>query len=357
MTIQHTANDVGFYVGNLYNISPDTQDFLWIIKSALKTYNWVILASGDGIGAGAYTAGDMLTNNTKNNGQYTNSPSVANSIANSRAWFLAKTPTAAPVQGYLTFQNIQSAFGNGVRIKFSRGGFDLTTANNESTPSGLLGDEQVLVGAGDDITLPTGIDVNGANGSWKFNMGIEDDTSKPFFWIANWPNGDAVNTSFIMFFDFCEDLDTADDYPYIAAARSLLSNPGTGDKVGKLWPSADFITPFAGGFAASGFATSKAVGVEAMGYNFAEGDSFARSVNLNTDQNTITSKEDTTRLMWCRSNRNATPIGRKGKSIHIRWAGKLRTKADHLNDPTTRNFVFIDGVWVPWTLSGTDCIL
>jgi hypothetical protein len=158
-----------------------------------------------------------------------------------------------------------------------------------------------------------------------------------------------------MIFDFVDDLDASDDYPYIAAARSLLTVPG--DKVGKLWSGSDVITFYGGGNAASGFGSSRAVFVQSLGYNFSEGDNFARTLNLNVDINSMTANEDTTRYMWCRTNRNATPMGRKGKSKFVRWAGKARTKADHLDDPGSRNFVYVDGVWLPWGLSGTDCLL
>lgn len=353
MTIHHTANDIGFFTGNVYNSNPASQDYLWQIKSALKTRSWVVVATGDGSGPGAYTAGDGLTNNTQNSAPFVNAPAIANSICNHKAWFYIKTPNAAAEQGHLIFQNISSLFGSGIRVKFSRNGYDLTTADNERPPTGTVaGDDIVLVGGLDDVT-PTGVELNAADGSGRFNMGISD--TDPFFWITNWPSGDANNTKFIMIFDFVDDLDASDDYPYIAAARDLLTP--SGGRVGQFWPTQDNIVHYSGGNAASGFGASRAVYVESLGYNFSEGTVLDRTLNLNCDINSMTGNEDTTRFMWCRTNRNAIPIGRKGKSKFVRWAGKERVKTDHLNDPGSRNFVYVNGVWLPWGLSGTDCIL
>lgn len=361
MTLQHTANDVGFYVGNGYNLNIPCQEFLWVLKSMLKTYNWRILASGDG--DSIYSASDILTNANRNQVNTVNTPNIGNSIANARAWFLVATPIGAAVQGYWIFQNIADFFGTAIRVKFSANGYNLATATFDTTPTAALStpsvrDEVILLGSIDDVT-PTGALIASPDNGFQFNMGVQDDVNFPFFWVTTWASGVGTTVNCLLLHDYVQNRDTADTYPYVAGGLQAIQ---ASSYVGSQWPASggDFIPQNVSGMLASRFGDAPAhltTPMHEITYNFSTGTGAEATFIHNMDQNTLTSKEETMNVMWGRSPRNPVATGYKGDSKYCRIPGKARVVADHLNDPTTRNFVYIHGLWLPWGLSGTDCVL
>lgn len=359
MTTIHAANDPGFYIGSLINQNPHSGDILWMLKSAFKTAGWTVFYSGDG--DAIVSASDILTNKTRNNNNSGNSPKIANSICNDLCWFILQTPNANPENGQLLIQLVQYLGGSiYIRAKWSVGGFDVTGSPGQVPGPNTPGDEQIICGRGPD-SFPVGdpiLPTAYTEYSYRFNMGIDDNSATPRAWMTLWANGSKDNVSCLLFIDYLLGLKGADTNPYIAAIVHDMGFLG-----GQIAPfnylgqytQIDLLPTGV----ATRFGTTLTHKMSATAPGLAYADTgpnvpYPRSLVRALGKNTVAGKECMAPMLIARHSSLATPNGIKGYSSYLFWSLKDMSLADHLDVTGVRDYVYIGDLLAPWN-SASKC--
>lgn len=166
------------YSGSVCNMSfTNPEDMVFKLKCLLKTVGWSVVGSGSGSFFAAY---DLL-------------PTSASMFA-SRSWFAIKNPNS---NSTFTFQreNVFTSTYNW-RIKYSPGGYNISTANSITTPTPLTGSDELYLlpqqaknaggslmgGAGTDASPLFGSIVISSSDRQILNMGADDSNSS--FWFT-----------------------------------------------------------------------------------------------------------------------------------------------------------------------------
>lgn len=164
------------YIGNTYNLSYiSPEDTFFKLKSILKTAGWVIMAAGSG-----------STVNITGTDLFPTSASMFIPLS----WFAIKSNAG---DHSFCFQRSSSSLStNTWRIKYSPGGYDLSTATATKTPSPIMtGDELYSLGNGSDAA-PSFSTLNFyiSNTPAQFlHMGASSDDGS--FWWAVYTSGSA----------------------------------------------------------------------------------------------------------------------------------------------------------------------
>lgn len=350
MAFLQTISSGSWYTGNAYNLVPNQVEVLWTFLSLAVAAGWRVVQSGDGLATYSTSSGSAITNlSTTDTSTYSSNDGstyakIAGSLANNRAYFILAPAVAAPAQGQLAVQLI-SAGGSSldVKLKFSAGGFNnASSALNMPAATGGTGDQVPLLGGGTDAS-PTGEGLVVSNGSCRLNMGFDADPATPRAWCTLWDSAsDQMRFGFL--WDLVDQLlPTSDTYPYVVGAVpddwrnrfSTISTLGT-----------------AGYGAATRFGGSGTTKVGLLTRHFP-----FESVAYNAlGVNSLNSREDPLLVEWARPSSAGGARGFKGASTMVRDAATARSNGDNLTATATREFVFANGLWVPWSIPGTACV-
>jgi len=163
------------YTGSVCNVSfINPEDMVFKLKCLLKTVGWSVVGSGSGSFSAAY---DLL-------------PTSASMFA-SRSWFAIKNPNS---NSTFTFQreNVFTSTYNW-RIKYSPGGYNISTANSITTPTPLTAsDELYLLPQQAKTYAGSTVGNSGTDASPVFGSIIVNSTDRQIFNIG----ADSANGSF-----------------------------------------------------------------------------------------------------------------------------------------------------------------
>lgn len=163
------------YTGSVCNASfINPEDMVFKLKCLLKTVGWSVVGSGSGSFSAAY---DLL-------------PTSASMFA-SRSWFAIKNPNS---NSTFTFQreNVFTSTYNW-RIKYSPGGYNISTANSITTPTPLTAsDELYLLPQQAKTSAGSTVGNSGTDASPVFGSIIVNSTDRQIFNIG----ADSANGSF-----------------------------------------------------------------------------------------------------------------------------------------------------------------
>lgn len=343
------------YTGLCINLSPDRKDYMWIMKSLLKTAGWRVIASGD-VAGNFSSSGDVFSNNTTNavdtlndNTPITN-PYIARSMSNYNpitgrgCWFIVAPPLTAPAQIYICVQ--QCGFvPSSLRIKVScDGGWDTTTGTTNQVPS-LNGGatEGVTHGSGTDAAPLAGA-LMSANNVVRFNMGVDSDVNTPCYYIDLWGNNSNTST-FTQFCDFLTSRTTGDNYPYVYNLVNVPDFNSYGAH-GVTLP-----TQGVGGWTAIGSSGTVKCSMLVFSHTL-------DSILTQYPSNYLSNKEDVTPCAWGRPADNAPPNFFKGLSRMYRLCGAAHDNGDHIDTTgvTTLDFMTNKQLAKPWNAAPTTCV-
>lgn len=166
------------YSGSVCNTAfTNPEDLVFKLKCLLKTIGWNVVGSGSGSFSAAY---DLLPNSS--------------SMFASRSWFAIKNPNS---NATFTFQreNVFTSTYNW-RIKYSPGGYNISTANSITTPTPLTASDELYLlpqqaknfggstmgGSGTDVSPLFGSIIVSSSDKQIFNMGA--DSLNGSFWFT-----------------------------------------------------------------------------------------------------------------------------------------------------------------------------
>lgn len=358
MTYQSTATDTP-YTGNLYNLNPNVRSILSILKASLKAAGFVVTKSGDGLATYSSSA-DILTNENLTDTTVTDPASndgttfakIANSICNNRAWFIVKPNASATFTGEWCIQLISFQSTISLRVKFSPGGFAGGSATQTPAPT-TASDEKYNCGGGTNAS-PTGTAfTTGGDGSFRCNTTFDNAVATPRGWFGMWNN--TTDTCCLMFiWDFVNNFGGTDTYPYLT---SVKGNTGGNDAA-----AAPIVADQTTQQNTNGWVTKRGTGIAEYTsalYPAANGLP-ANGTVASLGVNTLGSLSDLMPVMYARCGfALGSPLGWKGTSTMIRWKPTARPNADHYDAPvggSTRDFVVVQDLALPWAVSGTACI-
>jgi len=369
MAMRHIAADGATYSGNCFNIQPSARQVMFYFKALLKTAGWRVTQSGDGVGAYS-SSGDVLTNTTTATANTTGAPNfyilgaaigldtMANSICNYNAWFVLAPPSgaAADFQGELCIQ-ISNVYDNGaryvgLRVRYSKTGFDSATSNafTAPVPNGT-GNAVVLFGGGTDVSPDANqYWLNAANMNVRFNMGVDDDTSRPVFWIEAHDNASNESRVFA-FWDALTALRTNDSDAVVVGwlgGTGVATYANTLAQMGiETWP-----LPTNTGYLATTLGDTVTRYVSAAWLTNATGE-FPGALGVDT---TNSNREADLYVEYVRSTRVGWPNGYKGRSRTFIWktAATSRQQVDLKNQNGSGvSHVLIGMVWSPLNFGST----
>lgn len=347
MTMRHIAADGATYSGNCFNIQPTARQVMYFFKALAKTAGWRVQQSGDGVAAFS-SSGDVLTNTNTGNGNTTGAPNffilaaatgvdvVANSICNYNAWFVLAPPVGAGAayQGEICIQisnvNDNGARYVGLRVRYSKTGFDSATANAFTAPApNGTGNAVLLFGAGTDVSPSSSAYwINAAATTLRVNMGVDDDTTRPVFWIEAHDN--ATNEARVFsFWDVVTSLRTNDTDAVVAGWFGGAGGGAIANDLASLgnetWP----LDAYPVGRMATTFGDNITRYVSAAWLANATGP-FPGGLGINT---TNSNREEDLYVEYARSTRVGWPTGYKGRSLGFIWrtASTSRQEVDQKN--------------------------
>lgn len=161
-------NSTADYFGDTYNldfVSPE--DMIYKLKSLLKTSGWGIVGSGSG---SVSSSSDLFTAGSA-------------SMFVGQSWFAI---SSADNKSNFTFQRSNVATSTySWRIKYSPGGFNLSTATATKTPLPLTSsDETYPLGGGTDVAPTFGVIGVTATGMQAMHMGASTTAADNSFWLS-----------------------------------------------------------------------------------------------------------------------------------------------------------------------------
>lgn len=358
MTYQNSCTDTGFYTGSTINQSCNTNELLWIAKSAIKKGAFEVRGSGDG-DAVYSNAADILTNNNAYSGApgsyQSNSggggdPKIANSCCNNLAYFIfgAKTGAADTASEWCVQLISFDETSHALRIKFSATGFGAVTS---ATVVPSAADEVVLAGGGTDAS-PTGANTNFTSTSFRLNIIVDDDTATPRFWLATWANG-TDSTALVLAVDFITNKHSGDSFPYGTYVHCDNSGAFLDDRLSEASTALNTLTAFNGLLTKrTGETLEKYCALLFAKLLSASITTAARALGLDT----FVAKDPGMPLILFRTQDVASPNGWKGTSTLMRWLATPASNGDHgdLGDGApTLDWVCVGDVWLPWMAAST----
>lgn len=341
------------FTGPLFNITNPTPTCLFsMLKSALKTSGFRVIASGDGNGSTLYDplglAGDVFTNDTITTPGTLNTGGglVAFSTNNNLCWFVVVPPAGAPNQIQIGFQQGDSVGNPGfMRIKVSCDTFNVSgPLVSNQLPGVTGGNTEVIIWGGGTDAVPSGHAVLGAASGYRINIGVDNTAATARFWVSTW----AINTNTPLFYCYLTQATVAsltpgDTYRYLCGA-----NIGC---VQVLTASSGLLvdTPQYG--AATRFSTGPTTKVSAQFLTMSGEPGIGQF-----QANTLTGKEDILPMFWGRpqSAAGGPPYGVKGVDTMMRWRGAPHDNADNVSiaGATTYEFITVNDGLTAWEMSG-----
>lgn len=369
MTMRHIAADGATYSGNCFNIQPTSRQVMYYFKALAKTAGWRVLQSGDGVGAYS-SSGDILTNTNTGTGNTTGAPNffilaaatgpdtVANSICNYNAWFVIAPPSgaAASFQGELCIQ-ISFLFDNGsryvgLRVRYSKTGFDSSTSSATTAPApNGTGNAVVLFGAGTEVSPDTGSYwLNALNTNMRMNMGVDDDTTRPVFWLE--AHDSATDESRVFsFWDALTSLRANDTDAVVVGWLGGAGSTGVSNALSQIGTEGWTPTTMSG-WCATTLGDNITRYVSAAWLANSTGD-FALALGVDT---TNSNREADLYVEWVRTTRVGWPNGYKGRSLAFIWrtAATSRRQVDLKNQNGSGVSHVLNGtVWSPLNYGST----
>jgi len=193
-TLTAPANFVGNVLRSKYNVA----QAILALKSIACSNGYTVGCSGDG-DAQVLASGDVFNLDTLDglyallgtygDPQQNNTPARPRSFYNARPHFTLKRPGG--LSGELAIQIISNVSPE-LRIKYSSGGFDGTTATANRQPAPLPGStEIILLGSGSNVS-PIGWAVPTLySTSSRLIIGVNGDTTAPYLYMKLWTAGAA----------------------------------------------------------------------------------------------------------------------------------------------------------------------
>lgn len=369
MTYQTSCSDPGFYSGSTINLSPYNHEYLWILKSALKSAgSFYVRGSGDGNAIYSNSA-DILTNNnaySPSPGTYVSNsgggsdPKIANSCSNNLAFFIISPDALSPSVGEFCIQLLSFADGSHQwRVKFSSGGFAAVTSATQVPGPITAGDEIVLIGAGTDASPSAGTASGLYSLNYRFNVVVDDDVTTPRFWAGGWAAGAATNMTCGFLWDHIVNRHTGDDYTngfYACADSSAFRQASMGDGGASL---ADAPTsPYGVKSKRTGESTRPYAWTAMCSTGYLVGGA-GRYNSQTLGKDSYIDGEPLVPMFYCRPGEGAMPTGKKGYSSIARYQATPHTIGDHGDDLPSLGlpyeWVAMGEIWLPWN-SSTECI-
>jgi hypothetical protein len=156
------------YLGATYNLNfVSPEDLIYKLKSLLKTAGWSVLGSGSG---SVYSASDLFT-------------ADSSSMFVGQSWFAISSPDN---RSNFTFQrsNVSTSTYNW-RIKYSPGGFNLSTSTATKTPLPTIANDEIYtLGSGTDTTPTFGVIGVTAVGMQTMHIGASTTAGDNSFWFS-----------------------------------------------------------------------------------------------------------------------------------------------------------------------------